>query len=111
LRWVLRFGSLARGQQPHFVVGGNTLTVINIKLDKTGGLTHALELVHAARELGLGLVVGSMTGSSLAVAPAFVIGCLVDLGARLFAIALTAAFAVALWISLNYHLIGITGEY
>jgi CubicO group peptidase (beta-lactamase class C family) len=32
-------------------------------------------------------------------------------GARLFAIALTAAFAVALWISLNYHLIGITGEY
>jgi L-Ala-D/L-Glu epimerase len=53
--------------------------MINIKLDKTGGLTHALELVHAARELGLGLMVGSMAGSSLAMAPAFVIGCLVDL--------------------------------
>jgi L-alanine-DL-glutamate epimerase-like enolase superfamily enzyme len=53
--------------------------MINIKLDKTGGLTHALELVRAARELGLGLMVGSMAGSSLAMAPAFVIGCLVDL--------------------------------
>jgi L-alanine-DL-glutamate epimerase-like enolase superfamily enzyme len=53
--------------------------MINIKLDKTGGLTHALELVQAARELGLGLMVGSMAGSSLAMAPAFVIGCLVDL--------------------------------
>ena len=53
--------------------------MINIKLDKTGGLTHALELARAARKLGLGLMVGSMAGSSLAMAPSFVVGCLVDL--------------------------------
>jgi L-alanine-DL-glutamate epimerase-like enolase superfamily enzyme len=52
---------------------------VNIKLDKTGGLTHALELVGAARTRGLGVMVGCMGGSSLAVAPAFVIGCLSDL--------------------------------
>lgn len=53
--------------------------MINIKLDKTGGLTHALELARAARDRGLGLMVGSMAGSSLAMAPSFVVGCLVDL--------------------------------
>ena len=53
--------------------------MINIKLDKTGGLTHALELAQAARQRGLGLMVGSMGGSSLAMAPTFVIGCLVDI--------------------------------
>jgi L-alanine-DL-glutamate epimerase-like enolase superfamily enzyme len=53
--------------------------MINIKLDKTGGLTHALKLALAARERGLGLMVGCMGGSSLSIAPAFVLGCLVDL--------------------------------
>jgi L-Ala-D/L-Glu epimerase len=53
--------------------------MINIKLDKTGGLSHALELAGAARQRGLGLMVGCMGGSSLAIAPAFVVGCLVDL--------------------------------
>ena len=52
---------------------------INIKLDKTGGLTHALTLAQAARARGLQIMVGSMGGSSLAMAPAFVIGCLADL--------------------------------
>jgi L-alanine-DL-glutamate epimerase-like enolase superfamily enzyme len=52
--------------------------MINIKLDKTGGLTHALELAYAARTRGLGLMVGCMAGSSLAMAPAFIIGCLSD---------------------------------
>lgn len=52
--------------------------MINIKLDKTGGLTHALELVRAARARSLGVMVGCMAGSSLAMAPAFVIGCLSD---------------------------------
>lgn len=47
--------------------------MINIKLDKTGGLTHALALVEAARNKGLGLMVGNMHGTSLAMAPAFVI--------------------------------------
>ncbi|MFO1393372.1 MAG: N-acetyl-D-Glu racemase DgcA [Steroidobacteraceae bacterium] len=52
--------------------------LVNIKLDKTGGLTHALELARATRERGMGLMVGSMGGSSLAMAPAFVIGCVSD---------------------------------
>ena len=52
---------------------------INIKLDKTGGLTHALELARAARSLGLNIMVGSMGGGSLAMAPAFVAGCIADL--------------------------------
>ena len=52
---------------------------INIKLDKTGGLTHALTLAQTARARGLQIMVGSMGGSSLAMAPAFVIGCLADL--------------------------------
>ena len=52
--------------------------MINIKLDKTGGLTSALELVGAARERGLGVMVGCMSGTSLAMAPAFVLACLCD---------------------------------
>jgi L-alanine-DL-glutamate epimerase-like enolase superfamily enzyme len=52
---------------------------INIKLDKTGGLTHALELARAARARGLGLMVGCMAGGSLAMAPAVVLGFCCDL--------------------------------
>lgn len=44
--------------------------VINIKLDKTGGLTEALALKAAAQAEGYGLMVGCMVGSSLAMAPA-----------------------------------------
>ena len=44
--------------------------VVNIKLDKTGGLTEALALADAAVALGLGLFVGCMVGTSLAMAPA-----------------------------------------
>jgi len=47
--------------------------MINIKLDKTGGLTEALALAKQATSLGLGLMVGNMLGTSLAMAPAFVI--------------------------------------
>jgi L-alanine-DL-glutamate epimerase-like enolase superfamily enzyme len=47
--------------------------IVNIKLDKTGGLTEALRLAHAAREAGRELMVGNMVGTSLAMAPAFVI--------------------------------------
>jgi L-alanine-DL-glutamate epimerase-like enolase superfamily enzyme len=52
--------------------------MINIKLDKTGGLTHGLELAYAAREKGLGLMVGCMGGTSLAMAPHHVIAQLCD---------------------------------
>lgn len=44
--------------------------VINLKLDKTGGLTEALALKAEARTMGFGLMVGCMVGSSLAMAPA-----------------------------------------
>jgi len=47
--------------------------VINLKLDKSGGLTEALKLARAATDLGFGLMVGNMCGSSLAMAPAYVI--------------------------------------
>lgn len=43
---------------------------VNIKLDKTGGLTEALELKARARTLGFSVMVGCMVGSSLAMAPA-----------------------------------------
>ena len=48
--------------------------VINIKLDKCGGLSAGLKLVELARRDGKGLMVGNMVGSSLAMAPAYVIG-------------------------------------
>lgn len=44
--------------------------VVNIKLDKTGGLTEALKLRTAAIDAGYGVMVGCMVGSSLAMAPA-----------------------------------------
>ncbi|WP_411976161.1 N-acetyl-D-Glu racemase DgcA [Sulfitobacter faviae] len=44
--------------------------VVNIKLDKTGGLTEALSLRDAARAEGFEVMVGCMVGSSLAMAPA-----------------------------------------
>lgn len=47
--------------------------MINIKLDKTGGLTGALQLVQAAKQHELGIMVGCMLGSSLAMAPAFLL--------------------------------------
>lgn len=44
--------------------------VINIKLDKTGGLTEALALKAQAQAMGFGIMVGCMVGTSLAMAPA-----------------------------------------
>lgn len=44
--------------------------LVNIKLDKTGGLTEALALRDAARAEGFGVMVGCMVGSSLGMAPA-----------------------------------------
>ena len=48
--------------------------VINIKLDKCGGLTEGLLMARRARELGKQVMVGNMCGTSLAAAPAFVLG-------------------------------------
>ena len=46
---------------------------VNIKLDKTGGLTEALLLKNKALEAGFKIMVGCMVGSSLAMAPATLI--------------------------------------
>jgi len=47
--------------------------MINIKTDKTGGLTEALALNKAAEEAGLQVMVGCMLATSLAMAPAFIV--------------------------------------
>jgi L-Ala-D/L-Glu epimerase len=47
--------------------------MINIKLDKTGGLTEALALRKEARSLGFRIMAGCMVGSSLAMAPAVIV--------------------------------------
>lgn len=49
-------------------------SIVNIKLDKCGGLTEALAMVNAIRARGMGVMVGNMLGTSLAMAPAFLIG-------------------------------------
>ena len=46
---------------------------VNIKLDKTGGLTEALAMAREAERLGFGLMVGCMVATSLAMAPAMVL--------------------------------------
>lgn len=48
--------------------------MVNVKLDKTGGLTAALPLASAARARGLELMVGCMVSTSLAMAPAMLLG-------------------------------------
>jgi L-Ala-D/L-Glu epimerase len=52
--------------------------IVNIKLDKCGGLTEGLAMARRAREIGLGVMVGNMVGSSLAMAPGFILGQLCD---------------------------------
>ncbi len=52
--------------------------VVNIKLDKCGGLTEGLAIARRATQLGLKVMVGNMSGSSLAMAPSFVVGQLCD---------------------------------
>ncbi len=52
--------------------------IINIKLDKTGGLTEALALKAEAEAQGFGVMVGSMLGTSLSMAPAHLVAQAVD---------------------------------
>ncbi|MEC4727069.1 dipeptide epimerase [Shewanella sp. D64] len=47
--------------------------VVNIKLDKTGGLTEAVTLAAQAKLMGFDIMLGCMVGSSLAMAPAFLL--------------------------------------
>ena len=52
--------------------------MINVKLDKTGGLTEAINLARDAQARGLGIMVGCMVATSLAMAPALLLAGLVD---------------------------------
>lgn len=52
--------------------------VVNIKLDKCGGLTEALILAKQAHEMGFKLMVGNMGGTSWSMGPGFAIGALCD---------------------------------
>ena len=52
--------------------------VVNVKLDKAGGLSGALEMVDRAHALGLGVLAGCMVSSSLSIAPAMWVGALAD---------------------------------
>jgi L-alanine-DL-glutamate epimerase-like enolase superfamily enzyme len=63
------------------------VNVINIKLDKCGGLTEALTMAQEARRQGMDVMVGNMVGTALAMAPGLVIGQLckiVDLDGAIF---------------------------
>ncbi|SDE80126.1 L-alanine-DL-glutamate epimerase [Massilia sp. PDC64] len=58
---------------------GRRWDVVNIKLDKCGGLTEGMLMAHTARRMGLKVMVGSMGGTSLSMAPAFQVGQLCDI--------------------------------
>jgi L-alanine-DL-glutamate epimerase-like enolase superfamily enzyme len=52
---------------------GRLCDFVNIKIDKAGGLTHALQIAAAARQMGLGVFVGCMISGTLAIAPAMLL--------------------------------------
>ncbi|CAM3270005.1 Dipeptide epimerase [Sphingomonas antarctica] len=53
--------------------------IVNIKLDKCGGLTEGLRIAAEAKRLGLTVMVGNMVGTSLSVGPGFILGQLCDI--------------------------------
>ncbi|MGV7119823.1 dipeptide epimerase [Sphingopyxis sp. 550A] len=53
--------------------------VVNIKLDKCGGLTEGLAIARRAKRLGLDVMVGNMMGTSLSMAPSYLVGQLCDI--------------------------------
>ena len=77
LRHVERPIAICADESAHDLEGLQNLIgkydAINIKLDKTGGLTQALELAKAAEASGLTLMVGCMLATSLAMAPAMLV--------------------------------------
>jgi L-alanine-DL-glutamate epimerase-like enolase superfamily enzyme len=77
LREVERSVPVCADESAHDLAGVAALAgkydAINIKLDKTGGLTGALALARAAEQLGLKLMTGCMIATSLAMAPALLV--------------------------------------
>lgn len=57
---------------------GEAFDIVNIKLDKCGGLTEALLMADRAKAMGLRVMVGNMAGSSLAAAAGFVLAQVCD---------------------------------
>lgn len=51
---------------------------VNIKLDKTGGLTEAVALAYEARAQGFGIMLGCMVATSLSMAPALLLASMAD---------------------------------
>lgn len=49
-------------------------SMVNIKLDKTGGLTHAFGMAARARDMGFKVMVGNMVGTAWSQAPGFLLG-------------------------------------
>lgn len=74
LRHIARPISICADESVHATKDVDALVglydAVNIKLDKAGGLTEAIKLRDRAREAGLGVMVGCMVGTSLAMAPA-----------------------------------------
>ena len=74
--------TLCADESCHSTEGLNELVgkyqAINIKLDKTGGLTEAVALLRQAKALDLKIMLGCMVGSSLAMAPSFALTGLAD---------------------------------
>jgi L-Ala-D/L-Glu epimerase len=77
LRHIEHIVAICADESAHDVGGLNELVgkydAINIKLDKTGGLTEAIALAHAASEMNFKIMVGCMLATSLAMAPAMLV--------------------------------------
>jgi L-Ala-D/L-Glu epimerase len=77
LRHIERAVPICADESAHDVAGLHELAgkydAINIKLDKTGGLTEALALAQAATEMKFRIMVGCMLATSLAMAPAMLV--------------------------------------
>ena len=56
-----------------FETAARRYDVLNIKLDKCGGLSEAMKIVRLAQERDIRLMVGCMVGSSYSMAPAFIV--------------------------------------
>jgi L-Ala-D/L-Glu epimerase len=82
LRNLPRNTILCADESAHDIAGLKHLIgkydAINIKLDKTGGLTSALALAKAAKEQNIKIMIGCMLATSLAMAPAFLLAQLAD---------------------------------
>jgi L-alanine-DL-glutamate epimerase-like enolase superfamily enzyme len=82
LRRIAHDAPICADESAHDCAGLDRLVglydAVNIKLDKTGGLTEALAMAQRAKALGLSIMAGCMVGTSLAMAPATLIGQLAD---------------------------------